>query len=221
MNCNLWIEGREITRRLKTGDFEVARKQLSHLLNRIPANKELSLDYKRDFFKSFLIGILFALPANGNEKSVQYEDIMETCFQCLDETESWRELKSCILKELEIIVSLFTSWGTHREKIIIEARLYIEKHFRENITQTDLLQHLSVSRSWLKRFFKRQTGLTFTEYLRKRRVEEACSLLSASNSPLWKVAYDSGLRTDRTLRRAFHEELGISPQAYRKNHGAE
>jgi len=205
---------------MKTGDFEVARKQLSRLLNRIPKNKEWSLEYKRNYFKSFLTGIFFALPANGNDKTVRFEDIMEASFQCLDQADSWQELKACILRELETIVVLFTNCETRRGKVIAEAQLFIENHFRENITQTDLLNHLHVSRSWLKAAFKKETGLTFTAYLRKRRIEEACSLLRSTNHPLWKVAYESGLRTDRTLRRAFQEELGISPQAYRNNSDA-
>ena len=145
---------------------------------------------------------------------------MDTCFQYLDQAKSWRELKFCILRELGTIVSELTDCETRRSKVIAEAQLFIEKHFKEDISQTDLLKHLRVSRSWFKDSFKRETGVTFSEYLRKRRIEEACSLLRSTEFPLWKVAYLSGLRTDRTMRRAFHEELGISPKTYRKNHGA-
>ena len=218
VNCNLWAEGREIARYLKTGDFEDARERLSRLMNRMPRDSEWSLEYKRDFFKSFVTGIFFALPANGTDKSEQYEEFMNTCFQCFDRAGTWRELKTFILQQLQAVVLLFNDHGTHRKKLITEAQLFIEKHFRENITQIDLLIHLNVSRTWFKSTFKQETGYTFTESLRKRRVEEACSLLKSTTYPLWRIAYDAGLSTDRTMRRAFREELGVSPQTYRRNH---
>lgn len=218
INCNLWTEGREIARHLKTGDFEDAREQLAELMDRMPRNSEWSLEYKREFFKSFLTGIFFALPANGTDKSEKYEKIMDKCFQCFDQAKTWRELKSCILRQLQTIVFFSTNGETYRGKIIAEAQLFIEKHFKEDISQTDLLKQLHVSRTWFKDSFKQETGCTFTGYLRKRRVEEACSFLRSTDHPLWIVAYDSGLRTDRTMRRAFQGELGLSPQAYRKNH---
>jgi AraC-like DNA-binding protein len=145
---------------------------------------------------------------------------MDDCFVNIDRAASWRDLKKCLLSQLQTIVLLFNNCETRREKIISEAKLFIEGHFKENIDQADLLRKLSISRSWFKTAFKEETGLTFTRYLRKRRIEEACMILRSTDNPLWKIAHDSGLRTDRTMRRTFQEELGLSPQAYRRNHVA-
>ena len=215
---NLWSEGRGIARSLKSGDFEEAREQLSCLMNAFPHNGKRSLDYKRNFFKTFLTGVFLTFPTNGDENTTYFEDTMETCTLKLDQARSWRELKSCILKQFETVISIFTDFETRRRKIITEAHFFIEKHFKEVITLDDVLRHLQVSRSWFKESFKQEIGLTYTDYVRKRRVEEACYLLRASDHPMWIVAIESGLRTDRTMRRAFQEVLGTSPQDYRRNH---
>lgn len=219
--CNIWSEGRVIARSLISGDFNDAREQLSCLMNAFPHDGKRSLDHKRNFFKAFLTGIFLTFPTNGDEKTAQFEDIMSNCALMIDRAESWRELKSCILRQLEKVVSLFTDYETRRRRIINEAHFFVERHFKEAITLDDVLNHLQVSRSWFKESFKQETGLTYTEYVRKRRVEEACSLLKATDHPMWIVALESGLRTDRTMRRAFQEELGISPQVYRRNHSIE
>jgi AraC-like DNA-binding protein len=63
--------------------------------------------------------------------------------------------------------------------------------------------------------FKKATGLTFTEYLSRVRVENASELLANPNVRVSEVAYQSGFQSLTNFNRTFHRLRGESPTEYR------
>jgi AraC-like DNA-binding protein len=63
--------------------------------------------------------------------------------------------------------------------------------------------------------FKKATGLTFTDYLGRVRIEKARELLLNPNARVSEVAYDSGFQSLTHFNRTFHRLLGESPSQYR------
>lgn len=78
-----------------------------------------------------------------------------------------------------------------------------------------LSERAGFSERHLARLFKRDLGMTPARYVEAVRVEEARSLLVASDAPLEVIAERSGLSSAETLRRAFSREVGVTPHAYR------
>jgi AraC-like DNA-binding protein len=72
-----------------------------------------------------------------------------------------------------------------------------------------------VSPAAFSRFFRRETGKTWSDYVNDVRCSEACVALRQSDKPVAHIALDCGYRTLSHFNRAFRARLGVTPSAYR------
>jgi AraC-like DNA-binding protein len=66
------------------------------------------------------------------------------------------------------------------------------------------------------KMFKKATGVNFTNYLSRVRVEKAKSLLLNPNARVSEVAFDSGFASITNFNRTFKQLAGQSPSDYRE-----
>lgn len=96
-----------------------------------------------------------------------------------------------------------------------EILLYIEEHFAEKITLTDLSERFYISEFYLCRLFKEYAGRTLLSYLTSLRVERAKQLLATTDMQVERIASLSGFGSVSSLGKAFRASLGCSPRDYR------
>lgn len=80
----------------------------------------------------------------------------------------------------------------------------------------ELGRDLGVSRSFLFRMVKQQTGLTVGNYIRMRRLQRARELLLTSSLRIAEVAEVVGFSSPQYFTRYFTEEFGTTPSALRR-----
>ncbi|WP_410813847.1 GlxA family transcriptional regulator [Micromonospora sp. 067-2] len=78
-----------------------------------------------------------------------------------------------------------------------------------------LADRVGVSPRHLTRLFRSHTGLSPGQYVESVRVEAAQALLEGGDDPVETVAATAGFGSGETMRRAFHQHLGVSPTTYR------
>lgn len=74
---------------------------------------------------------------------------------------------------------------------------------------------LGVSEAHLSRLFKREVGVTFRQYLRKRRMTQAAELVSDSSLAIKRIALVSGYSDVSNFYRDFKQIHGVSPRKWR------
>jgi transcriptional regulator GlxA family with amidase domain len=79
-----------------------------------------------------------------------------------------------------------------------------------------LADRAGMSERHFARLFTRQVGLSPARYVERIRVEAARRRLEHDDATTSAVARDCGFGTAETLRRAFHRQLGVSPDDYRR-----
>ncbi len=92
---------------------------------------------------------------------------------------------------------------------------YINHNYMDDVTLDTLAAYAGFSRYTLSRMFRQHTGLTFTQYLSKRRVDMALELLSGTRVPVTQVALQCGFNSIATFNRVFREIKGCTPTQYR------
>lgn len=95
----------------------------------------------------------------------------------------------------------------------------ISHRYRDSLTQAELAHAVGLSPAAFSRMFRRITGGTFTRYLQRLRVSEACRLLIDTTEPVTSIGYASGFQNLSHFNRVFRELVGITPRAYRRQHG--
>jgi AraC family transcriptional regulator len=93
---------------------------------------------------------------------------------------------------------------------------YIETHLADKITAGDLADLIKVSTGQLFRAFKISVRVTPFQYLARRRIELACSMMRTTREPLSQVAVACGLCDQAHLCRVFRRVTGMSPSDWRR-----
>jgi len=76
---------------------------------------------------------------------------------------------------------------------------------------------LFVSSSKLSRYFRELTGNSFSEYIRKIRLDKACELLKDTEMPIEEIVTHCGLKDIPSFYRVFNTYTGVTPGTYRTN----
>lgn len=88
---------------------------------------------------------------------------------------------------------------------------YIDLEY-EHITYRNAVQFMNMSDAYFSRYFKRQAGMTFSQYLNVVRIEKAVQLLdSAPTMKITDVMLRCGFNTIRSFNRVFREVTGFTP----------
>lgn len=100
--------------------------------------------------------------------------------------------------------------------IISNAKHYIDEHLAEDISVSSIATNLYITPNYFSRLFKRITGEGCNEYIVRKRIEKARSLLETTSIKTGKIAMMVGYRDTNYFSLAFKKHTGKSPTKYRE-----
>ena len=95
--------------------------------------------------------------------------------------------------------------------------LYIQSHYRENVTLHDLARHMGYSYNYASHLFRQCFSTGFCEMLNMHRLEEAARLLKQSTLSMTEIAGQAGFSTIRTFNAAFKKRFSMTPSEYSRS----
>jgi AraC-like DNA-binding protein len=96
---------------------------------------------------------------------------------------------------------------------------YIDAHLEKNLRVEELASHFGYSTSYFARSFRSSVGLGPHAYVMRRRLLRAQELLASKELPLTDIAIATGFADQSHFSRRFHEMTGLTPRAFRLQHG--
>lgn len=102
------------------------------------------------------------------------------------------------------------------ENISGQIENYIRQHFRENITIQNMANTLCYNEVYLGKLVKKETGMSFRQYLNKVRLEYAEKRLKDSDDSMIEISGDSGFSNPDYFCKKFREKNGMTPTEFRK-----
>lgn len=94
---------------------------------------------------------------------------------------------------------------------------YLENDLTNEINVKKLSKQLGLNDFIMQRVFSIVTGITITEYIRKRRLSLAFEELKRSNNKIIDIALKYGYDSSISFARSFKKEFGLTPTMVRKN----
>ena len=88
---------------------------------------------------------------------------------------------------------------------------YIDENFRRKLLLGEIARREGLTMPYLSHLFKDTLGMSFQEYLKKRRFEYARSLLLGTRKSLLDISLESGFSDARYMIRMFEGEFGCTP----------
>lgn len=104
---------------------------------------------------------------------------------------------------------------------IMKAVIFIKNHLDTKMLVEDIAQSVNLSRSYFSVNFKKYTGLSFNEFVRKERVRAAKILLGGKEKLVSDIAQMVGYDDVNYFIRVFCDETGMTPGEYRKRNAKE
>lgn len=133
-------------------------------------------------------------------------------------------------KQYEAVLRLLTIFAQHlaslsnqlmvsaeqvESPLVSRARLFITEHQDEEISLRQVAAAVNTSAFYFCKMFKQATGLTFTDYLARTRIEKVKNLLLNPHKRVSEVAYETGFQSLSQFNRVFRRVTGQSPTVWR------
>ena len=99
--------------------------------------------------------------------------------------------------------------------VIRRAKEFINEHQTEDLTLTQVAKAVNTSTFYFCKMFKKATGINFTDYLSRVRIEKSKNLLLNPNLRISEIAFEVGFQSLTHFNRVFKKVLGQSPTEYR------
>ena len=127
------------------------------------------------------------------------------------------KLLETFAKHLSLLANQIVVQAEESESPLVRrARAYILANQADPIDLAKVAHAMHVSTFYFCKIFKRATGLTFTQYLSRVRVEKAKKLLLNPHLRISEIAYNVGFQSLTHFNRVFRQVVGQSPTEYRE-----
>jgi AraC-like DNA-binding protein/ligand-binding sensor protein len=98
---------------------------------------------------------------------------------------------------------------------VVKARAFISQHQGEEISLPAVARAVNMSAFYFCKIFKKSTGLTFTAYLARVRVETVKALLLNPHKRVSEAAFEAGFQSLSQFNRVFRRIAGEAPSDFR------
>lgn len=106
--------------------------------------------------------------------------------------------------------------GRLSERKLRQVLSYIEDNLSQDLSLGDIAAIAGLSVSHFKSLFRESLGLPVHQYLIRRRVERAKTLLGEGKLPISQIAFETGFAHQSHLARHMRRVLGVSPKTLRE-----
>ena len=97
-----------------------------------------------------------------------------------------------------------------------ELEKYIDENLHTSLTLSALAEKCFYNPSYFSRMFKQKFGMSLTEYVSRRRVEQAIALLRETDMSVDQISHQVGFGDKSTFYHTFSKITGAVPTDYRK-----
>ena len=92
---------------------------------------------------------------------------------------------------------------------------YIDQHFQENLSLTEVAEKFHIESSYFSRMFRKEVGDTFVVYISKKRMEKAVEYMKHTDIRLTEIAFLVGYDDYTYFNKVFRKMMGSSPREFR------
>jgi len=126
------------------------------------------------------------------------------------------QLLSSFAQHLSLLSNeLMITRAANEPPMLIRARAFIGDHLTEKLSLGQVARAVHVSATYFCKLFKTGTGINFTDYVARVRVERVKQLLLNPHKRVSEAAYEAGFQSMSQFNRAFRRIAGEAPSFYR------
>lgn len=192
------------------------------LLSHSFVNRYLAIPIIVSILSNHLPGFpyIFELTESEHDEIMKFCEILQLEFE--KKQAFWKESFASMLANFLIRLyrnhpEFFQYVGsTQSSNTVMQAQLYINEHFADDLTVEGLAERFYTSPSTLSREFKEYTGKSIKTYVILNRLLRAKFLLQTTNRSMISIGGEVGYDNPNHFSRIFKKYTGQTPMEYRK-----
>ena len=108
--------------------------------------------------------------------------------------------------------------GNIYSKPVIMTMDYIYDNLHSKISEEDIAEYVSLSKSYLSRLFRNEVGVTISTYIAVKRIETAQNMLKYSDYPTQDIGVYLAFNSQSHFISTFKKYTGMTPNEFRKKY---
>lgn len=170
-------------------------------------------------YMTFSLGSFYThLMKELGESGINLQDIFQNPIEEFKKVAAGGTLESSIENLKQNLFKICDSIRINKSrygKLIDQAILYIQNHYMSSSFSIDeVAGAVCLSTSYFSTVFKSETGITFTDYLIKVRMEKARGLLENTSMKMYEISSRAGYENAAYFSAAFKRYYGKSPSEF-------
>ncbi|MFS0723942.1 response regulator [Paenibacillus sp. 1P07SE] len=184
----------------------------------------LADDYTTDVFeyKTFLGNLIFNITVMLGNMDYDVQELEKNkyaYFKAIEEANYADEAAAClnrfIAEARQVIETRTADTGNVNMKRLLQ---YIDEHYAEPLSLTELARHFHFNPSYLSSFFTSHHEEGFVDYLQRVRTDKAAELLRAGAATIAEIGGMVGFADHSYFTKVFKKHTGLSPSRYRRQY---
>jgi len=212
-------EQRSMKKNIESFDMDALRQQVEEIFTSAElletGDASFYWDLCRDisgFFWNTLLNMHITNEIDQGEKEADL-------YRMLDGCSNLRQLRHRFIGYLPQQFKLYYDTEHPPENVtVMIAKKYIANHYREKISLRDIAEQVYLNPVYFSICFKKDTGLTFIDYVNEYRIEKSKDILKSGPESIQIVAENVGFANARYFSKTFKRYVGLTPAEYRKKY---
>ncbi|MCL2838507.1 MAG: AraC family transcriptional regulator [Oscillospiraceae bacterium] len=200
---------------ISKGDETLAKEILNILLVNIYYYSQEDLSA----LKTRALELVVLLSRSAIDRGADDDEVLKlnnTYFETIQTLSNFYELNVWFTAVLENFLGYMLNFkGLKHTHTIAEAKSYIRENCGQKLTIEDIAHHVYLSKSYLSRIFKEETGDSLTAYINKVRIEKSIELLADKSLSLIDISDMAGFEEQSYFTKVFKSVTGDTPAKYR------
>lgn len=215
---SLFTEGEKykicFSRELINQNFKKAMEIKEEMMREVRKKEVADIDYVKKLYTAFFASLMHTT----RDDAGKIEEGLHIFHDGIQEAVTLDEMDGLLEREFE----RYGAETIKRQEYSASVRgavHYMEEHYAESITLSDVSNYVSLSAEYLSRIFREETGIKFVVYLNNLRLKHALQLLETTNLKVYEVAERVGYSNLSYFSTVFKKNFGQNPFDY-KNQSA-
>lgn len=118
-------------------------------------------------------------------------------------------------------LSVFLEEARRSQNYTQQACAYVMEHLNQEFTRQDIADHVHLSQNHLARLFRRETGMSISEFILQERMKRAFQLLTGTRLAVGDIALKCGYENYSYFLTLFRRVSGMTPSQYRAKYNGD
>lgn len=118
-------------------------------------------------------------------------------------------------------LSVFLEETRRSQNYTQQACAYVMEHLNQDFTRQDIAEHVHLSQNHLARLFRKETGMSISEFILQERMKRAFQLLTGTQLAVGDIALKCGYENYSYFLTLFRRVSGMTPSQYRMKYSGD